>query len=41
MTVEEAIGNEAVTLPMRSLTFHDLPNEIQRDILSHVRTESG
>ncbi|RGP65021.1 hypothetical protein FLONG3_9356 [Fusarium longipes] len=35
MAVEEAAGNEAVTLPMRSLTFQDLPAEIQRDILSH------
>ncbi|RGP75250.1 hypothetical protein FSPOR_872 [Fusarium sporotrichioides] len=35
MAVEEAIGNEAVAPPMRSLTFHDLPAEIQRDILSH------
>ncbi|CAF3537615.1 unnamed protein product [Fusarium graminearum] len=35
MAAEEAVGNGAVTPPMRSLTFHDLPAEIQRDILSH------
>lgn len=33
----EAVGNEAATPPMRSLTFQDLPAEIQQDILSHVR----
>jgi hypothetical protein len=33
--VAEAVGNKAATPPMRSLTFHDLPAEIQQDILSH------
>ena len=33
----EAVGNKAATPPMRSLTFQDLPAEIQQDILSHVR----
>ncbi|KAH7198100.1 uncharacterized protein B0J16DRAFT_409654 [Fusarium flagelliforme] len=31
----EAVGNKAATPPMRSLTFQDLPAEIQQDILSH------
>ncbi|KAJ4131557.1 hypothetical protein NW768_005748 [Fusarium equiseti] len=31
----EAVGNKAAAPPMRSLTFQDLPAEIQQDILSH------